>query len=35
MRAKTRSILALKGLLKPARGKKRKVAIKDMSMGRS
>jgi antitoxin PrlF len=35
MRAKTRSILELKGLLKPARGKKRKVAIKDMNIGRS
>lgn len=34
MRAKTRSILELKGLLKPVRGTKRKVAIKDMSIGR-
>ena len=34
MRAKTRSILELKGMLKPARGK-RKVAIDDMSIGRS
>jgi antitoxin PrlF len=33
MRAKTRSILELKGMLKPARGK-RKVAIDDMSIGR-
>ena len=34
MRAKTRSILELKGMLKPARGK-RKVAIDDMNIGRS
>ena len=33
MRAKTRSILDLKGMLKPARGK-RKVAIDDMNIGR-
>jgi antitoxin PrlF len=33
MRAKTRSILELKGMLKPARGK-RKVAIDDMNIGR-
>jgi antitoxin PrlF len=31
MRAKTRSILQLKGLLKPARRKRRKVSIKEMS----
>lgn len=35
MRAKTRSILELKGLLKPVRSKKRKVAIADMNIGRS
>lgn len=35
MRAKTRSILELKGTLKPVRGKKRKVAIRDMDIGRS
>jgi antitoxin PrlF len=35
MRAKTRSILELKGILKPLRGKKRKVAIEDMNIGRS
>jgi AbrB family looped-hinge helix DNA binding protein len=34
MRAKTRSLLELKGLLKPVRGKQRKVAIKDMRIGR-
>jgi AbrB family looped-hinge helix DNA binding protein len=34
MRAKTRSILELKGLLKVAAGK-RKVAIADMNIGRS
>lgn len=32
MRAKTRSVLELKGLLKPAVGK-RKVAIADMAIG--
>jgi antitoxin PrlF len=31
MRAKTRSILELRGLLKPARRKRRKVSIKEMS----
>lgn len=35
MRAKTRSILELKGMLKPVRGKKRKVAIEQMRIGRS
>ncbi len=35
MRAKTRTILELKGMLKPLRGKKGKVAIKDMSIGHS
>jgi antitoxin PrlF len=35
MRAKTRSILDLGGMLKPARGKKRKVGVKDMNIGRS
>jgi AbrB family looped-hinge helix DNA binding protein len=35
IRAKTRSVLELKGLLKPARGKARKVALKDMAIGRS
>ena len=35
MRAKTRSILQLKGLLKPLRAKKGKVAIADMNIGRS
>ena len=34
MRAKTRSVLELKGLLKPA-GRKLKVAIADMNIGRS
>ena len=34
MRAKTRSILELKGMLKPVRGKKRKVPIADMRIGR-
>jgi antitoxin PrlF len=33
MRTKKRSILDLKGMLKPARGK-RKVAIEDMKIGR-
>ncbi len=33
-RAKRRSILELRGLLKPARGSKRPVAIKDMNIGR-
>ncbi len=33
MRAKTRSVLELKGLLKPARGA-RKLAIADMKIGR-
>ena len=35
MRAKTRSILDLKGLLKPASGKRTKVSIRDMNIGRS
>jgi len=34
-RAKTRSILELRGSLKHARGRKRRVAIKDMNIGRS
>lgn len=34
MRAKIRSIAELKGMLKPARGKKPKVAIDDMNIGR-
>lgn len=34
MRSKTRSILDLKGLLKPARGT-RKVTIEDMRIGRT
>jgi AbrB family looped-hinge helix DNA binding protein len=34
MRAKTRSILELKGLLKPVRANKRKVTIDDMRIGR-
>lgn len=34
MRAKTRSILELKGLLKGA-GKKRKVSVADMNIGRT
>ena len=34
MRNKTRSIIDLKGLLKPVR-RKRKVALDDMSIGRS
>jgi len=33
-RAKRRSILELRGLLKPARGRRRPVAIKDMNIGR-
>ena len=33
MRAKTRSILDLKGILKPGRGRRR-VSIADMSVGR-
>ena len=35
MRAKTRSILDLKGLLKPAAKGKRKVRIADMDVGHS
>jgi antitoxin PrlF len=35
MRAKTRSILELKGMLKAARRNKRKVRIRDMNIGRS
>ena len=35
MRAKTRSILQLKGLLKQTRGKRPKVAIADINIGRS
>ncbi len=35
MRAKTRSVLELRGVLKPVRGKKRKVATEDMNIGRS
>ena len=34
MRPKNRSVLELRGMLKPARGK-RKVAIQDMNIGRS
>ena len=34
MRAKTRSILELKGTLKPVRGR-RKVPVEDMNIGRS
>ncbi len=34
LRAKTRSVLELQGVLKPARGKKRKVATEDMNIGR-
>ena len=34
MRAKTRSILDLKGILKPARKSRRKVRIADMNVGR-
>jgi antitoxin PrlF len=33
-RAKRRSIMELKGLLKPARRRKRPVPIKDMNIGR-
>jgi AbrB family looped-hinge helix DNA binding protein len=33
-RAKRRSILELRGLLKPTRGRKRPVPIKDMNIGR-
>jgi hypothetical protein len=35
MRAKTRSILELRGMLKPARGAKKKVGIQDMNIGQS
>jgi AbrB family looped-hinge helix DNA binding protein len=35
MRAKTRSILELQGMLKPARIVKRKVGIQDMNIGQS
>ncbi|MEO6080503.1 MAG: type II toxin-antitoxin system PrlF family antitoxin [Steroidobacteraceae bacterium] len=35
MRAKTRSILDLKGLLKPASRRRPKVSIRDMNIGRS
>ena len=35
MRAKTRSILELKGMLKAARRNKRRVRIRDMDIGRS
>lgn len=34
MRAKSRSILELKGMLKPVRGR-RKVPVEDMNIGRS
>lgn len=34
MRAKTRSIMDLKGMLKPARGR-RKIPVEDMNIGRS
>jgi AbrB family looped-hinge helix DNA binding protein len=34
MRAKTRSILDLKGMLKSTRRNKRKVSIQDMNIGR-
>jgi antitoxin PrlF len=34
MRAKTRSILDLKGMLKTTRRNKRKVSIQDMNIGR-
>ena len=33
-RANRRSIFELRGLLKPARGRKRPVALKDMNIGR-
>jgi len=33
MRAKTRSILDLKGILKPRRSTRKKVAIQDMQLG--
>jgi len=33
-RAKRRSILELQGLLKPARGRKRPVPVRDMNIGR-
>jgi AbrB family looped-hinge helix DNA binding protein len=35
MRAKTRSILELGGMLKPLRGNKKKVGIRDMNIGKS
>jgi AbrB family looped-hinge helix DNA binding protein len=35
MRAKTRSILELRGMLKHARGAKKKVGIQDMNIGQS
>ena len=35
LRAKKRSILDLEGLLKPMRGKRKKVEIEDMNIGRT
>lgn len=35
MRAKTRSILDLKGMLKASRGSRRKVRLPDMNIGKS
>ena len=35
MRAKTRSILELRGMLKPARRDKKKVGTQDMNIGKS
>jgi len=33
-RAKTRSVTELRGILKQARGRKRRVSVKDMNVGR-
>ena len=33
-RAKTRSVTELRGILKQARGRKRRVSVKDMNIGR-
>jgi antitoxin PrlF len=33
-RAKTRSVMELRGILKQARGRKRRVSVKDMNIGR-
>jgi len=33
-RAKTRSVMDLRGILKQARGRKRRVSVRDMNIGR-